>query len=452
VTGVDSTSKALADFAAGLEIDAVPDVVLEKVKLSILDGIGAALLSSTLAKSKQTARAIRIVSTGGKSTAWGWGFKASPLEAALLNGMLTEGLDYSDIHVGAGLHPTSVILPAVVAYGETGRASGEDVLLAHLIGCEAMIRLGLAAPGKFHARGFQPTSIIGAVGAALATGKMAKLTGEEMLEALSLGTTLAFGSSLSVRVGAYFGGIDSGRAAESGILAAMLAKEGISGIAQDAIEGRFGFMEAHAGTGNYDLGPTTAGLGKKWEMKDIFHKRYPTSYACTSLLDAATRLRHKNKLDPSRVAEVKFGDNAGNIGLFSEPEVEKRRPSSIYVAKTSHYFILALALNYGNVSAQLLQDKLKDKKVLQFSDKITYALDEKSHWVEVKLKNGDTLREEQDVLEPSPEAIVRKKYIENSIPVIGGRAATEVESMIDDLEGLDDIKRLTALLKPVQLR
>ncbi len=343
------TSEALVEFAAGLKFDSIPEPILRKAKLSILDGIGTALLSVTLKKSKQTAQAIKSVSAGGKSTVWTMGFKASPLEAALLNGMLIEGLDYSDIHVGAGLHPTSVVLPGLVAYGEAHGASGRDVLLSHVIGCETMIRLGLAAPGKFHARGFQPTSIIGVVGAALATGRLLKLPAREMAEALSLSSTLAFGSSLSVRVGAYFGGIDSGRAAESGMLAALMAKQGVTGIAGDAMEGRFGFFEAHAGPGNYDLKQVSEGLGRKWGMREIFLKRYPTSYACTVMLDAAIKLRRRSSLDPSQIDEVRFGDNAANISLFSEPEEVKRRPASIYVAKTSHYFILALALTFGAV-------------------------------------------------------------------------------------------------------
>lgn len=446
MSAVDSPSEALVDFAVNLKPESVPDAVYRKAKLSMLDGFGTALLSSTLEKSKQTARAIKGLSAGGKSTAWGLGFKASPLEAALLNGMLTEGLDYSDIHVRAGLHPTSVILPAVVAYGEAQGSSGREVLLSHVIGCEAMIRLGLTAPGKFHARAFQPTSIVGVVGAALATGRMLGLPQGEMAEALSLASTLAFGSSLSVRVGAYFGGVDSGRAAESGMLAALLANQGISGIARDALEGRFGFLEAHAGPGNYDLKPIASGLGRRWEMRDIFLKRYPTSYACTSMLDAALRLRQRSKLDPSEIDEVRFGDNAANIGLFSEPEAEKRRPSSIYVAKTSHYFILSLALMFGSVDADLLRAKLKDKKVLQLSDRIAYSLDDMGHWVEVKLKSGVVLREEQDSLEPSSEKLVRKKYSENAVPVIGEKAAGEVESMVDGLEDLRGIREITRRL------
>lgn len=440
------TSEALVEFAAGLRFDSIPGPILRKAKLSILDGIGTALLSATLKKSRQTANAIKRVSAGGRSTVWAMGFKASALEAALLNGMLVEGLDYSDIHVGAGLHPTSVVLPALAAYGEAHGASGREVLLSHIIGCETMIRLGLAAPGKFHARGFQPTSIVGVVGAAMATGRLLKLPAREMAEALSLSSTLAFGSSLSVRVGAYFGGIDSGRAAESGMLAALMAKEGVSGIASDAMEGRFGFFEAHAGPGNYDLKQVSEGLGRRWGMKEIFLKRYPTSYACTVMLDAAIRLSRRPGLDPSQIDEVRFGDNAANISLFSEPEEVKRRPDSVYVAKTSHYFILALALMYGAVDARLLQAKLKDRKVLRLSDRVSYSLDEKSRWVELKLKSGVVLREEQDSLEATPEAMVRGKYRDNAAPVIGERATMKVESMVDALEDLRGIKELTRLL------
>jgi 2-methylcitrate dehydratase PrpD len=424
----------------------VPDRVLKTAKLSILDAIGTALLSSGLEKSKRTARAVKSASSGGRTTAWGFGFRASALESALLNGMLIEGLDYSDIHVGAGLHPTSVILPAVASYGELKHASGGRVLISHVLGCETMIRLGLSAPGRFHARGFQPTSLTGVVGAAVAASKMMGLPKRGTEEAMSLGSTLAFGSSLSVRVGACFGGVDSGMAAESGLLAALLAREGIEGIARDSIEGRFGFMDAHAGPGNYDLGPVTKGLGKTWETAHIFLKRYPTSYACTPMLDAALRLRRRSKLRAGEREEIRFGDTAPNIGLFSEPEQVKRRPTNIYDAKTSHYFLLALALGYGEVMPADLAAKLADPKVQELSDRVRYSLDEKSHWVEVRTKDGRVLRETQDSLVPTPEREVRRKFSENASAVVGAKRSDEIEAMVDALEELPDIVQLTRLL------
>ncbi|MGD0636965.1 MAG: MmgE/PrpD family protein [Nitrososphaerales archaeon] len=443
---MEKVSEVLAEFAAGAGLGSVPERILKTAKLSILDGIGTALLSSGLDKSRRTARAVKSASAGGTTTVWGFGFRASALESALLNGMLVEGLDYSDIHVGAGLHPTSVILPAVTPYGELNHASGEKVLVSHVLGCEAMIRLGLSAPGRFHSRGFQPTSLIGVVGAAVAASKMMGLSKRGTAEAMSLASTLAFGSSLSVRVGAYFGGVDSGRAAESGLLAALLAREGIAGIARDSIEGRFGFMEAHVGPGNYDLGPVTRGLGKTWEMRDIFLKRYPTSYACTPMLDAALRLRRRSGLRIAEIEEIRFGDTAPNIGLFSEPEEVKRRPANIYDAKTSHYFLLALALGYGEITSSGLEAKLGDPQVQELADRVRYSLDDMSRWVEVRTKDGRVLRETQDTLVATPERDVRRKYRENATPRLGAEKADKIEAMVDDLEELSDIAHLTRLL------
>jgi 2-methylcitrate dehydratase PrpD len=263
---------------------------------------------------------------------------------------------------------------------------------------------------------------------------------------MSLGSTLAFGSSLSVRVGAYFGGVDSGMAAESGLLAALLAREGIAGIARDSIEGRFGFMDAHAGPGNYDLGRVTRGLGKTWEMGHIFLKRYPTSYACTPMLDAALRLRRRSKLSVGEIEEIRFGDTAPNIGLFSEPEEVKRRPANIYDAKTSHYFLLALALGYGEVKAAELEAKLTDQQVRELSNRVRYSLDDKSHWVEVRTKDGRVRRETQDTLVATPERAVRRKFSENASPVLGAETSDEIEEMVDALEELPDITQLTRLL------
>jgi 2-methylcitrate dehydratase PrpD len=443
---VETISESLAAFASDLRVDSIPEAVLAKAKLSILDGIGTALLSSRIERSRMTARAVHGIAPDGKGRVWGVGMSAPPPQAAILNGMLVEGLDYSDIHVGAGLHPTSVILPALMAYGEKMGSSGADVLASHVAGCETMIRLGLSAPGRFHARGFQPTSIIGVLGAALAVSKLMGLRAREMGEAVDIGTTLAFGSSLSVSVGAYFGGVDSGRAAESGLLAAAMAREGVTAIARDSIEGRFGFLETHAGPGGYDAVPVTRKLGDEWGVKGIFHKRYPTSYACTFMLDAALRLRRRVGVKASRIERVTFGDSAPNIALFSEPEEIKRRPLSIYDAKTSHYFLAALALTTGSVTADTLQMNLKDRGVLELSDRVGYAVDDRSHWIEVELKGGEVVRESQDALVPTPEAQVRKKYAENAHPVIGKEAASKVEAMVDGLEELADVGRLAALL------
>src|SRR5208282_708698 len=102
-----------------------------------------------------------------------------------------------------------------------------------------------------------------------------------------------------------------------------------------------------AGSGNYDPLPVISGLATRWEMADVFVKRYPTSYSCTNVLDAAVRLRRKVGRDLHAVKAVRFGENAHNIGLFCNPERQKRSPDSLYAAETSYYFLVAAALKYG---------------------------------------------------------------------------------------------------------
>ena len=437
-------TERIVSFAADLQIGQVPLSVQKSSKLSILDGLGTGLLCSGNQKSRQLARALIPVSHGA-STVWGRREKASLLAATLINGTFVEGLGYSDVHVRAQLHPTGVILPAVLTYGEKSRNSGEEVLNAFSLGCEVMVRLGLSAPGRFHARGFQPTSIIGGLGAALAVGKLAGLDRDGLENALGIASTFSFGSSLSVRVGAYFGGPDPGRAAESGVMASLLAKNGVKGIAHDSIEGSSGFLETYAGSGNYDSRPIISGLSARWEMADVFVKRYPTSYSCTNVLDAAVWLRRKVGRDIHAIKAVRFGESAHNIGLFCDPERQKRSPDSLYAAETSYYFLVAAALRYGAVTVQTL-DEFRERSLLTLAEKVEAVRDEKSRWVEVELKDGTILKKVQDELVQTTEEELRRKFYENSSPVLGSERAAKLEAAVDSLGKLKDVRDLTRLL------
>ena len=439
-------TEELLSFAAGLNLEGISADVLRGAKLSILDGLGTALLASGHEKSRQIAGALIEISPGDINL-WGYSSKASPLAACTINGTLVEGLGYSDIHVDAGLHPTGAVLPAVLTFGEAHRKGGEETLVSFILGCEVMIRVGLSAPRRFHRRGFQPTSVIGVLGAALAVSKIMGLHRPQMDNALSLATTVAFGSPLSVRVGAYFGGPDPGRAAEAGLFSATLARNGVEGIATtNSMEGKFGFLETYAGRGNYDRERITDRLGELWEMRDLFRKRYPTSYACTNVLDAAIRLSGRVKSNISTVREVRFGESSFNIGLFTKPNSEKRRPRSMYDAETSYYFLLAVALTHGRVTAQMLE-RIDDAALMRIIDRTRPVVDEDSRWVEVEFKDGRVIREVQDELVPTSEKEIHRKFFENAESIVGKENASHIENIVDSMEQLKDVRTLTHLLR-----
>jgi len=102
--------------------------------------------------------------------------------AALVNGALAHGLDYDDTHAASITHASAVVLPAVLALGEAARTDGRAVITAAVAGLEAITRLGMAAPGAFHARGWHATAVCGAFAAALAAGRLDRL-GEDRLAA-----------------------------------------------------------------------------------------------------------------------------------------------------------------------------------------------------------------------------------------------------------------------------
>ena len=85
--------------------------------------------------------------------------------AAFANAMLCHGLDFDDTHGESVAHVSTVVSPAAMALAEARGAAGADLLAAIVAGNEIVTRVGMAAPGAFHARGFHPTAICGIFGA-----------------------------------------------------------------------------------------------------------------------------------------------------------------------------------------------------------------------------------------------------------------------------------------------
>ena len=110
---------------------------------------------------------LRLVSRWGSpglSTVWGSALTAAPPQAALANGALAHGLDFDDTHADSVCHASAVLVPTVLALAESERLTGRAVLTALVAGYEGMIRLGMAAPGRFHERGWHATAVCGAFG------------------------------------------------------------------------------------------------------------------------------------------------------------------------------------------------------------------------------------------------------------------------------------------------
>ncbi len=157
-------------------------------------------LACTIAGSKDRTTAVLAKSLGadlpGDAILVGTSRRTDPLIAAVVNGYAGHVLDYDDVHASVRGHPTTVIVPALLAFAAEKTFSAEAFISAYVVGLEAMARLGLSLGAKHYENGFHATATLGPIGAAAAIAHLTGASVEETAIALGLAATQASGLRL----------------------------------------------------------------------------------------------------------------------------------------------------------------------------------------------------------------------------------------------------------------
>jgi hypothetical protein len=155
--------------------------------------------------------------------------------------------------------PSTPVIAAVMAIGETRTASADDIAAAAAIGIEAAARILSAVDSdEFRAR-WNVASAVGVLGAALAVARLLKLDKTQTQHALGIAATGAAG--LAHNAGQTMAAIETGKAAADAIEASLLAKHGFTS-ATASIDGRRGFAALMAY--RFDAAAITDDLGLRW--------------------------------------------------------------------------------------------------------------------------------------------------------------------------------------------
>jgi 2-methylcitrate dehydratase PrpD len=272
---------------------------------------------------------------------------ASSPEAALLNAAAAHALDYDDVAIDG--HPSVVLVPAVLAEGERLRAGGAELIAAYVAGYETWAELASRDADKHHAKGWHPTAVFGAVAAAAAGARLARLDAARCAHAIGAAASMSAG--LTANFGSMTKPLQVARAAQSGLLAARLAAKGLT-ASPDALEHRGGFLNAISPAGRTRVdGPLAA--GKDWHIlkNGLNIKRYPVCYALHRSIDGLLLLNSKNKIKNEEVKEIEF-----SIGKFQAGMLRHSRPQTALDAKFSAEFAAASAVLAGRVSLAELRD------------------------------------------------------------------------------------------------
>jgi 2-methylcitrate dehydratase PrpD len=144
-------SASLGAFA--VRPDSLPDAQQHGGKRALLNGFGTALGSARAPAVEQAARAMQSLSGPGGATVIGRAEKLRAPEAAFVNAIAMNLLDFDDTHLPTIIHPTSPVAPVCLALGEELGSSGAEVLAAFVLGAEIACRIGnMVSPGHY-ARG-----------------------------------------------------------------------------------------------------------------------------------------------------------------------------------------------------------------------------------------------------------------------------------------------------------
>ncbi len=451
---------AITEFTSTVGFDDIPPHVIERAKVHILDTLGLCLAGS-LTEAATVARDILPTTAPANvgSTIFGTHLRAAPRFAALANAVAAHAHNFDDTtpQVQAdrtgGIHASGAILPVGLALGEEYRASGKEIITSYLIGVEVASRLNHTIAPRHYADGFHATATLNGFGGACAAARLMKLPPKEIFAAVSIaasqsgGVRRNFGSSAEI--------FHSGWAAENGVVAADLARRGISG-ANDALEGPSGFFEAAGG--GFDPNELIGKLGKPWifEHPGVWIKQYPNGALTHPAADSLLGLIENHSVNRDEITRivVKTNERIWNTLQHHEPKTGMQ-------AKFSMEFILGAIIVDGSVGLDTFTDSMvADREVRHAMTKVDYAPFAKpptdfsnvTTLLEVHLRDGRRLSSRADHALGSTEAPLSYEQVADKFSrcaTFVGHAKEKIKLLVTqvaDLENAESPEKLVNAL------
>jgi 2-methylcitrate dehydratase PrpD len=289
----------LGRFTAGLTFEKLPLEAIAIARTGIIDTV-ATMIAGAHDPAPQLLRR-GLAPPSGPASLYFSGEQAVAPEAAWINGTAGHALDYDD--VGCRGHVSTVLLPAILAEAEMLGLGGREMFAAYVAGYETWAELAGRDPGHHHVKGWHPTGIFGAIGAAAACANLRRLGSGQATMAIALAASQAGG--IMANFGTMTKPFHAGRAAHAGVIAARLAEAGFTAAA-DALEHSQGFLSAVSPEGKVDREAPTAGLGADWQIvkQGLSIKKYPACYCTHRSLDAILDLLAKRPLKPVEIVRI----------------------------------------------------------------------------------------------------------------------------------------------------
>ncbi len=430
-----------ASFARKTRFRDLPDPVIERTRLVLLDSLGAIIAGR--AEPEMRAVEPRLARTAKTRKS------GSPLLRAFMDGTAGTMLEIDEGNQYARGHPGIHVIPAVFAMAQQRAVSGADAILATALGYEIGARIGIASRLKVL---MHPHGTWGTVGAAVSVAKLNRASAAEYAAAINISSSL--GLTTSRRTMLEGGTVRNTYAGFSNMLGMMtwdLVKAGFTGEAD-------GVGSVYGGIAADDWRPSEMvhELGTRWEIARNYFKRHAACRYNHGALDALTEIvaQADGRIEPSAIRSLRVET------YVWAAQLDNPAPANMLAAKFSMPFSLATFLVHGAATLDAFrQDALDNPAILALAKRITVTEDPaftaqlpglRPARVMLELTDGRrfeslTLTNKGDSENPYSSSEVVEKFMEITQPQIGTeRAARLVQAMLN-LDGKSSLKAILAL-------
>jgi 2-methylcitrate dehydratase PrpD len=359
-------TREIASFAAQLKGDALPADVIVTLGDLVLDYLRVASLGANQPWSRWAHAYMDQLGGNGRARVLFETDTRDPVRAVFLNATYAGSIDADDTHVGSMLHPGSIVISAALAASSIVTVSGSEFLAAVAAGYEAMIRIALSIQPSHFQRGFQSTATCGGFGAAVASARL--LFGHQadaqtrIAEAIGIVSSFSGGLTQFYQSGSTVKRIHAARAAENGMAASMLVRNGFSGPT-DILEGSNGFARAYADKSDFSF--VSTGLGTEYLIREVTVKGHACSARVQSAIEGVVNLCTLHSIAPEDIEDIYVGIPAVIKGRLTIP-----RPVDIQAAQMSLPHSVALAAMMARTTGEALALTVEDFERSLFDENV----------------------------------------------------------------------------------
>ena len=458
-------AEKLAKYSLGLNYDELSEKVVHEAKRALLDTLGVTFAAKGADAVKIMWRVLDNFNVNGTATIIGSGKKTLPQYAALANGCMTRYWDYNDGYgfpmgkMVAASHPSEII-PICLSLGESENISGKELLVDIVLGYELSGRILRSIENKsLEARGWNMDTRASFV-SPLVCGRILKLNVEQMENALGIGGSrdMVLGIlDTAGEVNTMAKNIRHAYSCHTGILAAMLAKEGFTGPVR-VLEGEKGFNETVL-EGDLNFDTLINGLGH-FIIEYAEYKPVVASRTASGHIFATLENTKKNDIHPEDVARVDIYASTRVSEHTGDPS--KKYPFNKESADHSIYFLTAVAITDRAVGLQqYTKEKYEDAGIKELIGKVNVHADPDTFNVHHKaggrsvitMKDGtvyDTTVLEpvgDNTTNPISDKQLEEKYFDCASRVMSREQAEKIKDAIWNIDSFDNIRDFMEMLK-----